>query len=100
MENSAQNFIFYQNLLSQFTILFFMKIGVAERLDRRCKIYCLFIVFYIQIQGAHIIPEAGLGKDGIDSLITMVMHTTHQVCGNTDLNTMKLRCLQHFIQSM
>ena len=98
MKNNFQSLIFREQFLGKRAVLLLMKICVAERFDRWGKVDRCLVVLHIEIEGSSVIPEAGLGKDSVHALITVVVDTAHEIGCDADLYAVQLRDFQHFIQ--
>ena len=73
---------------------------MAERFDGGGEVNCLDVILHVEMKRSNMIPEAGFGENRVYPLPAVVMYAAHKIGGDTDLNTVKLRCFQYFILSM
>lgn len=100
MKNFFQGIIFSEQFLCQLAVLLLVEVGVAERLDGGCEVNRLDVVLHVEMEGRGIVPESGFGENSVHPLPAVVVYAAHEIGGDTDLNTVKLRCFQYFIQRM
>ena len=98
MKNRFQGVIFREDLLGKCAVLFLVEIGVAEWFDRGGEVDGFFVVLHVEVEGCDVIPKSGIGKDGVHSLVTVVVDAAHEIGCDADLNAMQLRDFKHFIQ--
>ena len=94
MKNRYQPVVAGQERLREFPVLLLVKVCVAVGLDRGRHVDRLAEVGRLEVQSCAVIPEAGLGKDSIDSLPAVIADLAHDVCCDADLYAVKLRALK------